>query len=197
MKGLEEWLVEVEPTIPMFPSLKELEIVDCEKLSRVPMMSRFCSLEVLCIKRCNELSWTEEEDGVFPSSLKVLRIEVCPNLRCIPSIEDGDISTLQKLLVDRCEKLSKIGEELLALSTSLRVILSMAEPWTLILDDPLANSFIAPATDDIKDYHQLIFEEYERSREQNEELGLNDIHTSSADAAYNSTDETSKEKTEA
>lgn len=37
-------------------------------------------------------------------------------------------------------------------------ILSMVEPWTLILDDALANSFIAPATDDIKDDHQLICE---------------------------------------
>ncbi|KAG4180113.1 hypothetical protein ERO13_A10G145401v2 [Gossypium hirsutum] len=69
----------------------------------------------------------------------------------------------------------------------------MTEPWTLILDDALANSFIAPATDDIKDDHQLIFEEYERSWEQNEELGLNDIDTSSADAAYNSTGVTSNE----
>lgn len=31
-------------------------------------------------------------------------------------------------------------------------------------------------------------EDYERSWEQNEELGLNDIDTSSADAAYNLTD---------
>ncbi|PPS20355.1 hypothetical protein GOBAR_AA00244 [Gossypium barbadense] len=75
----------------------------------------------------------------------------------------------------------------------LNKILSMTEPWTLILDDALANSFIAPATDDIKDDHQLIFEEYERSWEQNEELGLNDIDTSSADAAYNSTGVTSNE----
>lgn len=36
-------------------------------------------------------------------------------------------------------------------------------------------------------------EEYERSWEQNEELGLNDIDTSSADAAYNLTDTTVKE----
>ncbi|MBA0724872.1 hypothetical protein Golax_021527, partial [Gossypium laxum] len=75
----------------------------------------------------------------------------------------------------------------------LNKILSMTEPWSLILDDALANSFIAPATDDIKDDHQLIFEEYERSWEQNEELGLNDIDTSSADAAYNSTGVTSNE----
>ncbi|KAJ7969281.1 Zinc finger protein ZPR1 [Quillaja saponaria] len=60
----------------------------------------------------------------------------------------------------------------------------LGDPWTLILDDALANSFIAPVTDDLKDDQQLTFEEYERSWEQNEELGLNDIDTSSADAAY-------------
>lgn len=34
-------------------------------------------------------------------------------------------------------------------------LLSLEEPWTLILDDALANSFVAPATDDIQDDHQL------------------------------------------
>ncbi|KAL2244541.1 zinc finger protein ZPR1 [Sesamum indicum] len=58
------------------------------------------------------------------------------------------------------------------------------EPWSLIIDDALANSFVAPATDEIKDDTQLTFEEYERSWEQNEELGLNDMDTSSADVAY-------------
>ncbi|KAI3824397.1 hypothetical protein L1987_05859 [Smallanthus sonchifolius] len=67
-------------------------------------------------------------------------------------------------------------------------LLNIEEPWTLILDDALTNSFIAPATDNIKDDHQLTFDEYERSWEQNEELGLNDMDTSSADAAYASTD---------
>ncbi|GKA00559.1 zinc finger protein ZPR1, partial [Tanacetum coccineum] len=65
-------------------------------------------------------------------------------------------------------------------------LLSLEEPWTLILDDALANSYIAPAYDDIKDDHQLSIEEYERSWEQNEELGLNDMDTSAADGAYNS-----------
>ncbi|EEF33874.1 zinc finger protein ZPR1 [Ricinus communis] len=76
----------------------------------------------------------------------------------------------------------------------LNKLLSLEEPWILILDDALANSFIAPATDDMKDDKQLLFEEYERSWEQNEELGLNDIDTSSADAAYNSTDATANQK---
>ncbi|CAN1143468.1 Zinc finger protein ZPR1 [Linum perenne] len=63
-------------------------------------------------------------------------------------------------------------------------LLELEQPWTLILDDALGNSFIAPSTDDLKDDHQLTHEEYERSFEQNEELGLNDLDTSSADAAY-------------
>ena len=49
-------------------------------------------------------------------------------------------------------------------------------PFTVILDDPMANSFVqslyAPDPDP-----QLHEEEYERSFEQNEELGLNDIKT--------------------
>ncbi|XP_051125755.1 uncharacterized protein LOC127247782 [Andrographis paniculata] len=65
---------------------------------------------------------------------------------------------------------------------------SLEEPWSLIIDDALANSFVAPATDDMKDDTQLTFEEYERSWEQNEELGLNDMDTSTADVAYNSSD---------
>ncbi|XVF37489.1 hypothetical protein REPUB_Repub20aG0012600 [Reevesia pubescens] len=122
MEGLEEWLVEVEPTISVFPSLKVLSIGGCKKLSRVPMMNRFSSLERLGIYNCKELSWIGEEDGVFPSTLKELEISYCPNLRCIPSIEGGDISSLQRLNVMWCEKLSKIGEGLLALSTCLREV---------------------------------------------------------------------------
>lgn len=34
-------------------------------------------------------------------------------------------------------------------------LLSLEEAWTLILDDALANSFVAPATDDLKDDNQL------------------------------------------
>lgn len=79
--------------------------------------------------------------------------------------------------------------------TSLSKLLGLEKPWTLIIDDALANSFVAPATDDIRDDHQLTFEEYERSWEQNEELGLNDMDTSSADAAYTTFTETSVEKT--
>ncbi|XP_035550375.1 uncharacterized protein LOC108990430 isoform X2 [Juglans regia] len=34
-------------------------------------------------------------------------------------------------------------------------LLSLEEPWTLILGDALANSFVAPVTDDVKDDEQM------------------------------------------
>jgi zinc finger protein len=51
---------------------------------------------------------------------------------------------------------------------------SAERPFTLILDDPLANSYVqnvyAPDPDP-----NMTVEMYERSWEQNEDLGLNDI----------------------
>ncbi|GMH09459.1 hypothetical protein Nepgr_011300 [Nepenthes gracilis] len=41
----------------------------------------------------------------------------------------------------------------------LTQLLSLEEPWTLIIDDPLANSFVAPVTDSLKDDQQLAFED--------------------------------------
>ncbi|KAL2902312.1 Zinc finger protein ZPR1 [Bienertia sinuspersici] len=78
-------------------------------------------------------------------------------------------------------------EKWLDFNARLNKLLSLEEPWTLILDDALANSFIAPVTDDFENDSQLKIEEYERSWEQNEEFGINDMDTSSADAAYNNT----------
>lgn len=37
----------------------------------------------------------------------------------------------------------------------LRGLLALERPWTLILEDPLANSFIAPATDDPANDHKV------------------------------------------
>lgn len=53
-------------------------------------------------------------------------------------------------------------------------IISASRPFTLILDDPLANSYLqnlyAPDPDP-----NMVIETYERTFEQNEDLGLNDI----------------------
>ncbi|KAI3746407.1 hypothetical protein L6452_08840 [Arctium lappa] len=113
----------------------------------------------------------------------------------------GSVTTVEGLITKISEALERIhgftfGDSLEESRKSkwqdfrarLTKLLSLEEPWTLIMDDALANSFVAPACDDIKDDHQLIIEEYERSWEQNEELGLNDMDTSAADAAYDSID---------
>ncbi|KAJ2386195.1 nucleolar zinc-finger protein, partial [Coemansia sp. RSA 2559] len=53
-------------------------------------------------------------------------------------------------------------------------------PLTLILDDPMAHSYVqniyAPDEDP-----NMVIEDYERSFEQNEDLGLNDINVDSYD----------------
>ncbi|KAK4254704.1 hypothetical protein QN277_010046 [Acacia crassicarpa] len=109
----------------------------------------------------------------------------------------GIVTTVEGLITKISESLERVhgftfGDSLdenrrskwLEFRERLKKLLSLEEPWTLILDDALSNSFIAPATDDLKDDNQLTFEEYERSWEQNEALGLNDIDTSAADVAY-------------
>jgi zinc finger protein len=58
--------------------------------------------------------------------------------------------------------------------------MSASIPFTIILDDPLSNSYIqnlyAPDADP-----GMITEEYTRSHFQNEELGLNDMDTAAWD----------------
>lgn len=56
----------------------------------------------------------------------------------------------------------------------LKAVKAVEHPFTLILDDPLANSYLqnlyAPDPDP-----NMTSEEYERTWEHNEELGLNDM----------------------
>eukprot|EP00030_Apusomonadida_sp_AF-17_P007405 a841186_137.p1 GENE.a841186_137~~a841186_137.p1 ORF type:complete len:540 (+),score=233.06 a841186_137:43-1620(+) len=63
-----------------------------------------------------------------------------------------------------------------AFSARLDALLTLAEPFTIILDDAVANSYIqniyVPETDP-----RLVVEQYDRTWEQNEELGLNDMVT--------------------
>lgn len=112
----------------------------------------------------------------------------------------GVVTTVEGLITKLSESLERVhgftfGDSLddsrrikwLEFRKNIVKLLSLETPWTLIIDDALANSFVAPVTDDIKDDSQLTYEEYERSWEQNEELGLNDIDTSSADDGYKTT----------
>jgi zinc finger protein len=61
----------------------------------------------------------------------------------------------------------------------LKNLIALERPFTLVLDDPLGNSYLqnlyAPDPDP-----NMTIESYERSFEQNEFLGLNDINTEEA-----------------
>jgi len=57
---------------------------------------------------------------------------------------------------------------------SLRNLVINNTPFTLIIDDSLSNSFVSSPGDPAED-SQLTKEEYERTWEQNEELGINDM----------------------
>lgn len=59
----------------------------------------------------------------------------------------------------------------------IRDFQQMKEKFTIILDDPLSNSFIFPVSDGKEEDSRLKKEEYTRTWEQNEEYGLNDMKT--------------------
>lgn len=156
----------------------------------------------LCVKNANDLSRDVIKSDTAGVKVPELDLELASGTL------GGLVTTVEGLVTQISESIERIhgftfGDSLDGSKKSkwqdfklrLNKLLNVEEPWTLILDDALANSFIAPATDNIKDDHQLSYEEYERSWEQNEELGLNDIDTSSADAAYDSAETTIKEKT--
>jgi zinc finger protein len=58
--------------------------------------------------------------------------------------------------------------------SGLKACMGAIKPFTLILDDPVSNSYLQNLYAPDEDPNMTI-EEYERSFDQNEELGLNDI----------------------
>lgn len=113
-------------------------------------------------------------------------------LELAPGTLGGRVTTVEGLVDDISTSLKKvqafsIGDsapdwkrrQWLQFDENLRRLLEVEEEWTLILDDALACSFVAPLTDvkSLEDDLQLTTEDYERSFEQNEDLGLNDMDT--------------------
>eukprot|EP00897_Mesotaenium_endlicherianum_P003028 jgi/Mesen1/2753/ME000017S02122 len=102
----------------------------------------------------------------------------------------GRVTTVEGLLADISESLKRVQgfsmgdsaptsqrQQWLAFEDQLQQLLRVEKEWTLILDDAVANSFIAPSAESIEKDTQLVVEEYERTWDQNEELGLNDMNT--------------------
>ncbi|QRV88748.1 hypothetical protein RhiJN_16766 [Ceratobasidium sp. AG-Ba] len=135
-----------------------LKVEDAEDLSRDILKSETCGLEI-----------PEIELHLQPGTL------------------GGRFTTLEGLLTQVYEELGEkvfvhgdagaTNEDRSAFETflsNLKEVMQAKRPFTVILDDPLANSYLqnlfAPDPDPA-----MTIETYERSWEQNEELGLNDM----------------------
>ncbi|TYI38187.1 hypothetical protein ES332_A02G008200v1 [Gossypium tomentosum] len=113
-----------------FSSLRILDISDCQELETVPIRGRCSSLEKLHVSSCPKLS--KIGDWLSTSTcLKELKLSNCPDLSSIPKLRGlsslrildisdcqeletvsirGICSSLEKLHVSSCPKLSKIGD---------------------------------------------------------------------------------------
>jgi zinc finger protein len=69
---------------------------------------------------------------------------------------------------------SQISNKIEDFLNKLKDLKELKEKFTLIIDDPLNNSFIFPIGEPQND-KRLVKEEYERTFEQNEDLGINDM----------------------
>ncbi|TYI31359.1 hypothetical protein ES332_A05G446100v1 [Gossypium tomentosum] len=123
------------PDLKGFSSLQNLSIEMCNELEVIPITGGCSSLEKLNIHLCKKLS--KIGDGLSTSTcLKELDLYGCPNLSSIPELKGfsslqnlsiercaelevisitGGCSSLEKLNIHLCRKLSKIGD---GLSTS-------------------------------------------------------------------------------
>ena len=69
----------------------------------------------------------------------------------------------------------------------LRDLQQLKKKFTFILDDPLSNSFIFPVGENKNEDKRLKKEEYERTYEQNEDLGINDMKVENYEEDANDT----------
>jgi zinc finger protein len=72
---------------------------------------------------------------------------------------------------------SKISNDIDNFIKKLEAIKNLQMKFTIVIDDPLSNSFIFPIGESPENDKRLIKEEYERTYEQNEEFGINDMKT--------------------
>ncbi|KAE8680858.1 hypothetical protein F3Y22_tig00111366pilonHSYRG00236 [Hibiscus syriacus] len=125
-------------TIVVFPSLKVLNIIECDSLNIVPRMSRFSSLEKLEIYKCSKLSWIGNDP--FPCSFKELKLNGCKslpsglstcsslrqlfivdciNLESVPE-DVGKLKFLEEFHISYCQNLKSFPEDSLGYLTSLK-----------------------------------------------------------------------------
>ncbi|GAA5992378.1 hypothetical protein JCM11641_002143 [Rhodosporidiobolus odoratus] len=108
------------------------------------------------------------------------------DLELNPGTLGGRFTTLEGLLGQVYEELDEkvfargdssvegVTDEMATFLGNLKKVMTASIPFTIVLDDPLANSYIQNLYAPDKDPN-MEEEEYERDWQQNEELGLNDI----------------------
>ena len=89
---------------------------------------------------------------------------------------------------------SSINNDINDFIKKLRQLQQLKQKFTLILDDPLSNSFIFPVGDNSENDTKLKKEEYERTFEQNEDLGINDMKVDNYENDNDDKDNKEKEK---
>ena len=102
---------------------------------------------------------SEGSMGSMFTTIEGIIDKICTNLLDTPfSVGDSSINNMNNFIM------------------KLRDLQQMKKKFTFILDDPLSNSFIFPVGENKdKDDKRLKKEEYERTFEQNEDLGINDM----------------------
>ncbi|KAK8307783.1 hypothetical protein V6Z11_D02G009100 [Gossypium hirsutum] len=160
------------PDLVGFFSLRILDILDCHELETVPIRGRYTSLKKLHVSLCPKLS--KIGDGLSTStSLEELKLSGCSNLSFIPDLEgfsslrildildcheletvpiEGRCSSLEKLHVSSCPKLSKIGD---GLSTSTILEELKLSGCSNLNSIPDLEGFSSLQILDISDCHEL------------------------------------------
>ncbi|KAL0219745.1 hypothetical protein P9112_005398 [Eukaryota sp. TZLM1-RC] len=107
------------------------------------------------------------------------------DLHVTPGTLGGFFTTIEGLVIKCKEQLeasnafyigdSSTVEDQIKFKTfisSMENLLNLEKPFTIILDDPVGNSYIQATDDDVSKDEGLSVEEYERTASQNEELGI-------------------------
>ncbi|XP_052484268.1 putative disease resistance protein RGA3 [Gossypium raimondii] len=160
------------PDLVGFSSLLILDILNCHKLETIPIRGRYSSLKKLHVSLCPKLS--KIGDGLSTStSLEELKLSGCSNFSSIPDLEgfsslrildildcheletvpiEGRCSSLEKLHVSSCPKLSKIGD---GLSTSTILEELKLSGCSNLSSIPDLEGFSSLQILDISDCHEL------------------------------------------
>lgn len=186
--------------LPCFTRMHPLEIPYFKEVIIMSTVCEHCGYKSNEVKSGTRISAQGcriafELQGPEDLSRDILKSDTCRLL--VPDIQlelnygtlGGRFTTIEGLLVQVHDELAEKAQFLRgdsaspesrrvfdALLANLQKVVSGTLPCTLILDDPLANSYIqniyAPDPDP-----QLTIDFYDRSFEQNEDFGLNDIKT--------------------